>query len=147
MRLLAALDFGLTHESVVATARALAPALGLEAHLVHVIPDPYFQGLAHRFPDLAPLLREALDRVEARVREALGATGLKARVLRGLPAFAVGGEAARAKLVVLGQTGDDPLERLARGGLARYLLHRGEAPVLLVPPERPLTAVRRIGVG
>ena len=70
MRLLAALDFGLTHESVVATARALAPALGLEAHLVHVIPDPYFQGLAHRFPDLAPLLREALDRVEARVREA-----------------------------------------------------------------------------
>ena len=102
MRLLAALDFGLTHESVVATARALAPALGLEAHLVHVIPDPYFQGLAHRFPDLAPLLREALDRVEARVREALGATGLKARVLRGLPAFAVGGEAARAKLVVLG---------------------------------------------
>lgn len=29
MRLLAALDFGLTHESVVATARALAPALGL----------------------------------------------------------------------------------------------------------------------
>jgi len=44
MRLLAALDFGLTHESVVATARALAPALGLEAHLVHVIPDPYFQG-------------------------------------------------------------------------------------------------------
>lgn len=54
MRLLAAVDFGLTHESVVATARALALALGLEAHLVHVIPDPYFQGLAHRFPDLAP---------------------------------------------------------------------------------------------
>lgn len=54
MRLLAAVDFGLTHESVVATAQALAPALGLEAQLVHVIPDPYSQGLAHRFPDLAP---------------------------------------------------------------------------------------------
>lgn len=71
------------------------------------------------------------------MREALGATGLKARVLRGLPAFAVGGEAARAKLVVLGQTGDDPLERLARGGLARYLLHRGRPPSSSSPRKGP----------
>jgi nucleotide-binding universal stress UspA family protein len=36
-------------------------------------------------------------------------------------------------------------EALARGGLARYLLHRGEVPVLLLP--KALVGVRRIAVG
>ncbi|GGN01463.1 universal stress protein [Thermus composti] len=147
MRLLAAVDFGATHGSVVATAKALGEALGLEPLLLHVVPDPYFQGLARHFPELKKPLQEVLAQVEARVEEALRATGLKAWVLRGLPAFVVGGEAHRAKLVILGQVGEAPLERLARGGIARYLLHRGEAPVLLVPAEKPLTQVRRIGVG
>ncbi len=147
MRLLAAVDFGATHESVVATAEALGEALGLEPFLLHVIPDPYFQGLAHHFPDLKEPIQALLAQVEARVGAALRARGLKAQVLRGLPAFVVGGEATRAKLVVLGQVGEAPLERLARGGMARYLLHRGEVPVLLVPPHRPLLRPARIAVG
>ncbi len=36
-------------------------------------------------------------------------------------------------------------EALARGGLARYLLHRGEVPVLLLP--KALVGVKRIAVG
>lgn len=147
MRLLAAVDFGATYESVVATAGALGEALGLEPHLLHVIPDPYFQGLTHHFPELKDPILALLDQVEARVEEALKAQGLRAQVLRGLPAFVVGGEATRAKLVVLGQMGEAPLERLARGGIARYLLHRGEVPVLLVPPHHPLVRPARIAVG
>ncbi|WP_281173154.1 universal stress protein [Thermus amyloliquefaciens] len=66
-------------------------------------------------------------------------------MLRGFPAQVVAGEALKSRLVLLGQRGTDALEALARGGLARYLLHRGEVPVLLLP--RALKGVRRIAVG
>lgn len=145
MRLLAAVDLGESLETVVASARALAEGLGLAAELLHVVPTPYAEALTRRFPELGPIWKEALAQAEARVGEALGATGLPYRVVRGFPAQAVAGEALRSKVVLLGRQAEGALEALARGGLARYLLHRGEVPVLLLP--RPLTQVRRIAVG
>ncbi|GAB5602842.1 universal stress protein [Thermus sp. FJN-A] len=145
MRLLAAVDLGEGWQDVVETARFLQDGLGLPAELLHVVPTPYFEALARRFPDLAPHLEATLARVEERVRETLAGTGLRGRVLRGFPAQVVGGEAQKSRLVLLGQRGVGGLEVLARGGLARYLLHRGEVPVLLLP--KALREVRRIAVG
>lgn len=145
MRLLAAVDLGESLETVVASAKALAEGLGLAAELLHVVPTPYAEALTRRFPELGPIWKEALAQAEARVGEALAATGLPFRVLRGFPAQAVAGEALRSKVVLLGRQAEGALEALARGGMARYLLHRGEVPVLLLP--RPLTRVRRIAVG
>lgn len=145
MRLLAAVDLGEGLEALVATARHLERGLGVEAELLHVVPTPYFDALAQRFPELKETLEAALAQAEARVREALLATGIKARVLRGFPAQVVAGEAQKSRLVLLGQRGTGTLEALARGGLARYLLHRGEVPVLLLP--KPLAAPKRIAVG
>ncbi len=145
MRLLAAVDLGETLEGVVASAKALAEGLGLEAELLHVVPTPYAEALARRFPELSPVWQEALARAEARVGEALGAMGLPYRVVRGFPAQVVAGEALRSKVVLLGREEEGALEAWARGGMARYLLHRGEVPVLLLP--RPLVRVRRMAVG
>ncbi|MCS6868124.1 universal stress protein [Thermus sp.] len=145
MRLLAAVDLGDTLEGVVASARFLQGGLGIPAEVVHVVPTPYLEALARRFPELGPSLEAALGQVEAKVEAVLRGTGLKARVLRGFPAQVVAGEALRSKAVLLGHKGEGSLEVLARGGLARYLLHRGEVPVLLLP--RALKGVRRIAVG
>ncbi len=145
MRLLAAVDLGEGLEPVVESTRFLQEGLGIPAELIHVVPTPYFEALGRRFPHLRPGLEEALSQVEKEVQRALAETGLRARVLRGFPAQVVAGEALRSRLVLLGQRGTDSLEVLARGGLARYLLHRGEVPVLLLP--RALKGVRRIAVG
>ena len=90
-------------------------------------------------------MEETLGLVEVEAQKALAAMGLRVMVLRGFPAQVVAGEALKSRLVVLGQRGTGALEVLARGGLARYLLHRGEVPVLLLP--KALTQVRRIAVG
>jgi len=117
----------------------------MPAELLHVVPSAYFEALARRFPEIAQDLEEALSLAEARARAALGETGLRVRVLRGFPAQVVAGEALKSRLVLLGQRGTGTLEALARGALARYLLHRGEVPVLLLP--KALEGVRRIAVG
>ena len=143
--LLAAVDLEETLEGVVATARYLQGGLGTPAELLHVVPSAYFEALARRFPEVALDLEEALSLAEARVRAALGETGLRVRVLRGFPAQVVAGEALKSRLVLLGQRGTGTLEALARGALARYLLHRGEVPVLLLP--KALEGVGRIAVG
>ncbi|KHG64804.1 hypothetical protein QT17_10245 [Thermus sp. 2.9] len=52
MRLLAAVDLGEGLEALVATARHLERGLGVEAELLHVVPTPYFDALAQRFPEL-----------------------------------------------------------------------------------------------
>ncbi len=145
MRLLAAVDLGETLEAVVESARFLERGLGVPALLLHVVPSSYWEALRRRLPHLAPRVEEALRLAETEVEKALGATGLPVRVLRGFPAQGVAAEALRSKLVLLGRGGEAPLEALAKGGLARYLLHRGEVPVLLLP--RALTQVRRIAVG
>ncbi len=115
MRLLAAVDLGETLEGVVASAKALAEGLGLEAELLHVVPTPYAEALARRFPELSPVWQEALARAEARVGEALGAMGLPYRVVRGFPAQVVAGEALRSKVVLLGREEEGALEAWARG--------------------------------
>ena len=144
-KLLAAVDLEETLERVVATARYLQGGLSMPAELLHVVPSAYFEALARRFPEIAQDLEEALSLAEARARAALGETGLRVRVLRGFPAQVVAGEALKSRLVLLGQRGTGTLEALARGALARYLLHRGEVPVLLLP--KALEGVRRIAVG
>ncbi len=144
-RLLAAVDLEETLERVVATARYLQRGLSMPAELLHVVPSAYVEALARRFPEIAQELEEALSLAEARARKALEETGLPARVLRGFPAQVVAGEALKSRLVLLGQRGTGTLEALARGTLARYLLHRGEVPVLLLP--KALDGVRRIAVG
>ncbi|WP_298631166.1 universal stress protein [uncultured Thermus sp.] len=145
MRLLAAVDLGEGLEVVVDSARFLQEGLGIPAELLHVVPTPYFEALARRLPHLRPRLEETLGLVEVEAQKALAAMGLRVMVLRGFPAQVVAGEALKSRLVVLGQRGTGALEVLARGGLARYLLHRGEVPVLLLP--KALTQVRRIAVG
>jgi len=144
-KLLAAVDLEETLERVVATARYLQGGLSMPAELLHVVPSAYVEALARRFPEIAQDLEEALSLAEARARAALGETGLRVRVLRGFPAQVVAGEALKSRLVLLGQRGTGTLEALARGALARYLLHRGEVPVLLLP--KALEGVRRIAVG
>ena len=144
-KLLAAVDLEETLERVVATARYLQGGLSMPAELLHVVPSAYFEALARRFPEIAQDLEEALSLAEARARAALGETGLRVRVLRGFPAQVVAEEALKSRLVLLGQRGTGTLEALARGALARYLLHRGEVPVLLLP--KALEGVGRIAVG
>ncbi|SDF47033.1 Nucleotide-binding universal stress protein, UspA family [Thermus arciformis] len=145
MRLLAAVDLGSSLEALVESARFLQGGLGVPAQVLHVVPSPYWEDLARRFPHLAPQVEELLRLARAEVEKALGATGLPVQVLRGFPAQVVAAEALKSKLVLLGRGGEVPLEALAKGGLARYLLHRGEVPVLLLP--RALAGVRRIAVG
>jgi len=145
VRLLAAVDLGETLARVVETARYLQGGLGVPAELLHVVPTPYLEALTQRFPELSSKVEETLRLAEERVREALAGTGLPVRVLRGFPAQVVAGEGLKSRLVLLGQRGTGTLEALARGGLARYLLHRGEVPVLLLP--KGLNGVQRIAVG
>ncbi|MGQ9692170.1 MAG: universal stress protein [Thermaceae bacterium] len=146
MRVLGAVDFGPTYEAVVEATRYLGEALDLEPLLVHVVPTRYLESLAQRFPDLQTSIQELFTRVRTRIQETLEATNLPGLVLSGWPAYEIGGEAAKSRLVVLGQVEEGALERIARGGIARYLLHRAEAPVVLVPPGQPLR-IKRIAVG
>ncbi len=151
---LAAVDLGSGSEAVLASAEVLARALGRPLVAMHVVADGYLRSAPRRFaevwePELEPLFERAsasLGRLARKKLERLAPEGAELKLPHGNPTQEVAAEARRQALAVLASEGSTPLERVARGGVSRYLMHRGEVPVLSVRPDRPLQRLGRLGV-
>ena len=150
--ILAAVDLSGSSQSVLESARTLAESLGWPIAVLHVVEDSYLRSAPQRFAAVwderyRSALEEASRMLEELARRALAALapeGIKTLVHHGNPVREVAGEALTRRLVVLASEGRTPLERVARGGVSHYLLHRGEVPVLLVDEQRPLARLHRI---
>jgi len=114
--ILAAVDLSSSSQSVIRSATTLSERLGWPVTVLHVVEDGYLRGAPRRFAAVWD------ERYRAVLEEA-------SRVLEEL---------------VLASEGRSPLERVARGGVSHYLLHRGEVPVLLVDEKRPLERLARV---
>ena len=151
---LAAVDLGSGSEAVLASAEVLARALARPLVAMHVVADGYLRSAPRRFaevwePELEPLFEQAsaaLGRLARKKLERLAPEGAELKLPHGNPTQEVAAEARQHALAVLAAEGSTPLERIARGGVSRYLMHRGEVPVLSVRPDRPLERVARVGV-
>jgi len=151
---LAAVDLGSGSRAVVESAATLARALDRSLTAMHVVADSYLRSAPRRFrevwePDLEPLFARAAEelmRLAHKKLEMLVPGGAELKLRRGNPIQEVAAEAKNHSLVVLASEGRTALERIARGGVSRYLMHRGERVVLSVSPERSLAKLGRIGV-
>ena len=149
---LAAVDLTDSSASVVKSAGTLAGRLGWPISVLHVVEDGYLRSAPRRFrevwrEDYGEPLRAAsglLEELASRELERISPPGAERLVHHGNPVHEVAGEALRHRLAVLASEGRSPLERIARGGVSHYLLHRGEVPVLLVSEDRPLAKVERV---
>ncbi len=150
--ILAAVDLTASSQSVLKSAGLLAERLGWPLSVLHVVEDGYLRGAPKRFSAVwdegyrEPL--EAASRILGELAErslrALLPEGARAIVHHGNPVREVAGEALGHRLLVLASEGRSPLERVARGGVSHYVLHRGEVPVLSVDEGRPLSRLVRI---
>jgi nucleotide-binding universal stress UspA family protein len=151
---LAAVDLGSGSEAVLGSAALLARTLERPLVALHVVADGYLRSAPRRFaevwePELEPLFErasEALGRLARKKLERLAPDAAELKLPHGNPTQEVAAEARRCTLAVLAAEGSTPLERVARGGVSRYLMHRGEVPVLSVRPDRPLERLARVGV-
>ncbi len=151
---LAAVDLGSGSEAVLASAEVLARALARPLVAMHVVADSYLRSAPRRFaevwePELEPLFEQAsaaLGRLARKKLERLAPEGAELKLPHGNPTQEVAAEARQQALAVLAAEGSTPLERVARGGVSRYLMHRGEVPVLSLRPDRPLKRIARVGV-
>ena len=150
--ILAAVDLSDSSRSVIESASTLARLLGWPVSVLHVVEDSYLRRAPKRFAAVweeryrAPL-EEASQVLEALARRALAELapeGTETLVHHGNPVREVAGEALKKRLAVLASEGRSPLERIARGGVSHYLLHRGEVPVLLVDENKPLKTLGKI---
>ncbi len=150
--ILAAVDLSSSSRSVIQSARVLAERLGWPTAVLHVVEDSYLRGAPRRFAAVwderyrAPLeeASRVLEELARRALAALAPEGTETLVHHGNPVREVAGEALTKRLAVLASEGRSPLERVARGGVSHYLLHRGEVPVLLVDEKRPLEGLSRV---
>ena len=151
---LAAVDLGSGSQAVLGSAGVLAQALGGPLTVLHVVADGYLRSAPRRFaevwePELEPLFTQAsaeLGRLARKKLERLAPEGAELKLPRGNPTQEVAAEARRHALAVLAAEGSTPLERVARGGVSRYLMHRGEVPVLNVRLDRPLEKLATVAV-
>ena len=150
--ILAAVDLSSSSQSVIQSATTLSERLGWPVTVLHVVEDSYLKGAPRRFSAVweeryrAPLeeASRVLEELARRALAALAPEGTETLIHHGNPVREVAGEAIQRRLAVLASEGRSPLERVARGGVSHYLLHRGEVPVLLVDEKRPLTRLGRI---
>jgi len=151
---LAAVDLGSGSRAVVSSAAVLSRILDYPLTAMHVVADSYLRSAPRRFqevwePELEPLFARAaeeLARLARKKLELLAPAGAELKLPRGNPIQEVAAEAKNHALVVLASEGRTALERIARGGVSRYLMHRGERVVLSISPDSPLTKVERVGV-
>jgi nucleotide-binding universal stress UspA family protein len=151
---LAAVDLGSGSRAVIDSAAVLARVLDRRLTAMHVVADSYLRSAPRRFrevwePELEPLFdraAEELARLARKKLELLAPKGASLKLPRGNPIQEVAAEAKNHALVVLASEGRTALERIARGGVSRYLMHRGERVVLSVSPQKPLTRLERLGV-
>ncbi len=151
---LAAVDLGSGSQAVLTSAALLARVLDVPLVAMHVVADSYLRSAPRRFaevwePELEPVFeraRDALARLARKKLALLAPEGAELELPRGNPTQEVAAAARNHALAVLAAEGSTPLERIARGGVSRYLMHRGEVPVLSLRPERPLERVARVGV-
>jgi len=150
--ILAAVDLTASSQSVLQTAELLAGRLGWPLSVLHVVEDSYLRSAPKRF---APVWDEAyregleatsrlLGELAVRALERMAPPGARTIVHHGNPVREVAGEALRHRVLVLASEGRSPLERVARGGVSHYVLHRGEVPVLSVDEGRPLSKLGRV---
>ncbi len=150
--ILAAVDLSSSSRSVIQSARVLAERLSWPVTVLHVVEDSYLRSAPRRFAAVwderyrAPLeeASRVLEELARRALAALAPEGTETLVHHGNPVREVAGEALTKRLAVLASEGRSPLERVARGGVSHYLLHRGEVPVLLVDEKRPLEGLSRV---
>ncbi|HGY08915.1 MAG TPA: universal stress protein [Oceanithermus profundus] len=151
---LAAVDLGSGSRAVLESAKVMAEALKGPLTVLHVVADGYLRSAPRRFaevwePELEPLFAQAsaeLGRLARKKLERLAPEGAELKLPHGNPTQEVAAEARHHALAVLAAEGSTPLERVARGGVSRYLMHRGEVPVLNVRPDRPLEKLGTIAV-
>lgn len=149
---LAAVELGPATAAILESARTMAAGLGWPLRVLHVVPDEYLMKAAHRADQYATNDRAVLEQTskllgrlaqEELVRLAPEADRL---ALHGNPGLAVAGESLKSGITVLAAEGGSQLERVARGGVSRYLLYRGERIVLSLDSKRPLSEITRLGV-
>ncbi len=134
--ILAALDFGAAHASVVAAGADLARAFGLPVHLVHVRPAANARpehAVQANDPDYPKRLRREqrdLDNDVLRLR-ALGLT-VTLHVLRGDRTDTIIdlAKAVHARYLVLGAREPSALRHLVVGSVPAEVLRRSPAPVV-----------------
>jgi nucleotide-binding universal stress UspA family protein len=151
---LAAVDLGSSSREVIESAGRLARILNEPLVAMHVVADSYLRSAPRRFeevwqPELEGLFAEAgeqLARLARKKLELLAPDADELRLPHGNPIQEVAAEAKSRRVTVLASEGRTPLERVARGGVSRYLMHLGERPVLSISPEAPLGKVERIAV-
>ncbi|GEM_PF-139930 len=151
---LAAVDLGSATSAVLQSSEVMARALNEPLRVMHVIADNYLRSAPRRFKevweeDLQNLFDEASKEL-ARLAEAklrlLAPAADEYLLPHGNPVQAVAAAAKDSSLLVLAAEGSTPLERVARGGVSRYVMHRGERPVLSVSPDKPLEKISRVAV-
>jgi nucleotide-binding universal stress UspA family protein len=147
--ILVGLDFSPAHEHVLATAVALARAMGADLALLRIAPeDPEFIGYEPGPPTVrdgvAQALREQrlkLEADEARLR----AEGLRvtARTIQGPIAAKLLQEAERlsADWIVVGSHGRGGVRRLLLGSVSEAVIRGAPCPVVIVPIRPPASAL------
>lgn len=134
-RFLVGVDFGEPSRAALAFASELAPPLGAEVVLLHVI-----HGIALPYTELPPALVEReLRRLEAAAGTALAelaarAGGARTVLRHGDPASAVleVADALGATLIVLGTHGRHGVPRLVLGSVAEHVIRESPVPVVTV---------------
>jgi len=126
-RILVPLDGSLVSEQAVSCAADIARRTGADLRLVHVEGETLHESLPVSYPK--DLLNQSL----------LTGVSVEARVLSGVPADAVLGEAGAfdASLLVLTSRGRGGVNRAVLGSVADRVIRRSEVPVLLVRPATP----------
>jgi nucleotide-binding universal stress UspA family protein len=152
-RILAATDFSPASAPAVAQAVKLAEAAGAELLLVHVYTPPGAASFGDYIasPSLYDQIEEALRAGAEKSLEPLVEDARKqgvratARVLRGIPYFAITEAAAayHADLIVIGTHGRSGFFRFFLGSVAQKVIAAAPCPVMTVPSgEEP-----KVGTG
>ncbi len=137
--IVAATDFSAAADIAVDRAARLARSLDAELCVLHVFNDGVWRTLMNVFdigswrgPDPALLARDELSRRVARLAQRSGAR-VRAECLTGSAADEIAAFVAttRARLLVVGQHGENAVDELLLGSTALKLLGRVAAPVLL----------------
>ncbi len=150
--ILAAVDLSDSSNSVIESATTLGTRLGWPVAVLHVVEDGYLRRAPKRFARVwderyrEPLetASRVLEELAQKALAALAPAGTETLIHHGNPVREVAGEAIQRRLAVLASEGRSPLERIARGGVSHYLLHRGEVPVLLVDEKKPLRRIAKV---
>jgi nucleotide-binding universal stress UspA family protein len=147
--LLVAVDFTECSDAALEFALALAPSLGAELELLHVVALPVASPAEIIAP--APMddfaMREARAQLADLVQRAVDrGVPARAQLAVGQPVFGILDEITRTRplFAIVGSHGKRGLRRVLLGSVSEALCRASAAPVVVVPPPRRLLAGARV---